>query len=55
MYHKLSTTAYHNPGYWPEEIEALATHAAKAGWYISSSWENLLCKACNEESMNVEF
>ncbi len=55
MHHKLYTTAYQNPGHWPEEIEALAAHAAKVGWYISPSWENLLCTACNEESMNVEF
>lgn len=55
MYHKLETTIYSDPRQWAEETKFLAAHAAKVGWYIPPSWENLLCTACNEEMMNVEF
>ncbi|GEM_PF-2988839 len=55
MYEKLSTTSYRDPGDWPDEIEALAVQATKVGWYVPPSWQNLLCTACHEERMSVEF
>ena len=55
MYDKHRTTIYSDPHEWQEEIGALAGKATKVGWYMPPSWQNLLCTACNEESMNVEF
>lgn len=55
MYDKRLTTIYSDPHEWQGEFRALAAKAAKVGWYVPTSWQNLLCRACHEESRNAEF